>query len=453
MTESAKPAPLRATDGILRVIEIMARLRDPETGCPWDLKQDFRSMTKHVIEEAYEVAEAADSGDTDHLREELGDLLLQVIFYAQLAEEKGIFDINSIANGLADKLISRHPHVFGDEQAATADDVMRIWSARKEAEKAQKLTAPNDKPDYIISVPASLPAMLRTTKLQEKKNKTGWDWATGQDALNNIKDEIAEARAELNDENPGALYQELGDVLFSVVATTRFLGFDPEAVLRACNHKFEGRIWGIEDILHAQGRRIENTSAQEIQDLWIEIKQHRKNGEFLTPRSPREDYFLNIPAALPAIRRTSQMEEKKNAMGWDWVSSDSALQKILDELEEAVVELDINNRTALADEMGDVIFASIACIRYIGYDPEEVLNAANDKFERRFHVIEDRLHQEGRRLHQASASEIQDLWVAAKRQEKLSAPVDKSAITAPRTMNGTFTRESLDLPIYAVANS
>lgn len=147
------------------------------------------------------------------------------------------------------------------------------------------------------------------------------------------------------------------------------------------------------------------------------------------------------------------MEEKKNAMGWDWVSSDSALQKILDELEEAVVELDINNRTALADEMGDVIFASIACIRYIGYDPEEVLNAANDKFERRFHVIEDRLHQEGRRLHQASASEIQDLWVAAKRQEKLSAPVDKSAITAPRTMNGTFTREGLDLPIYAVANS
>ena len=214
---------------------VMARLRDPDTGCPWDIEQSNETILKHTIEEAYEVADAIEHGSNDDLKDELGDLLFQVIFYAQMASEKGEFNFDDIAQGVANKMISRHPHVFGDETARSADDVHAIWDAQKEKEKESN--------GALDGVTRALPALLRAQKLQKKAAKVGFEWRTSNDALLKVQEEINEFKEA---DNAIDKEEEFGDLLFALVNHGRMEGLDAEEALRKANNKFIKRFEGME---------------------------------------------------------------------------------------------------------------------------------------------------------------------------------------------------------------
>ncbi len=254
--------------GVERLVEIMRRLRDPEDGCPWDVKQRYDTIAPYTIEEAYEVADAIERGDRDDLCEELGDLLLQVVYHAQIATEEGAFDFQDVVRGVSDKMVGRHPHVFGDADAAD-------WEAIKAAEKAAKGKAPTGALD---DVPRALPALTRAEKLQKRAARVGFDWPD----LAPVVEKIAEETRELADAaalaDPDAIEDELGDVLFGVVNLARRLKADPEKALRRTNAKFERRFAAIERGLAAEGRRPEDASLDEMEALWVAAKHAERKG-------------------------------------------------------------------------------------------------------------------------------------------------------------------------------
>ncbi len=225
----------RAAHGLRRLARIMARLRDPVRGCPWDREQDFASIAPYTIEEAYEVADAIARGDLADLRDELGDLLLQVVFHARMAEEAGAFDLADVAEAICAKMERRHPHIFGDTAAETAEAVLANWEAIKAAEKPRA--------SVLDDVPLALPALTRAEKLQKRAARTGFDWPDATGPRAKIAEELAELDAAADD---AARADELGDLLFAVVNLARHLKIDPEAALRAANIKFETRFRAIE---------------------------------------------------------------------------------------------------------------------------------------------------------------------------------------------------------------
>ncbi len=254
---SPKPAPDQKLKPIDRLLEVMARLRDPNGGCPWDLEQDFKSIAPYTIEEAYEVADAIDRNDVNDLKEELGDLLLQVVFHAQIAQDKKLFTFDDVASAIAEKLIYRHPHVFGDQTAATADDVLTIWNARKDAEKV------ND--SAIDGVTLGLPSLLRAQKLQKKAAKSNFVWPDAQSAWNKIEEELAEFKDAKTKEHQA---EELGDLMFCIVNYARLAGHDAEEVLTATNKKFEKRFKAMESVLKEQNKELKNSSLDEMLSAW-----------------------------------------------------------------------------------------------------------------------------------------------------------------------------------------
>ena len=270
---------------IRRLIDIMAALRDPVHGCPWDVEQTFASIVPFTIEEAYEVADAVERGSSEDLREELGDLLLQVVFHARMAEEAGLFDFGGVVEAITAKLVRRHPHVFGDARAFSPDDVKALWGRVKADEKRAKraLEAKDGRPPEAMSgalngVPVALPALSRALKLQEKAGKVGFDWNDVRAVLEKIREEIVEVEAEIADGSAQALSGEVGDLLFAAVNLARHLKVDPEAALRRANAKFERRFAHIESRLAEVGKTPEAATLDEMERLWIEAKVQERTG-------------------------------------------------------------------------------------------------------------------------------------------------------------------------------
>jgi ATP diphosphatase len=257
-----------------RLIEIMAALRTPGTGCPWDLEQDFATIAPYTLEEAYEVADAIARADMADLREELGDLLLQVVFHARMAEERGAFDFGDVVQTITEKLLRRHPHVFGDARGLTPDGVKQLWESIKGEEKARKTAhrGSDGAAGALAGVPVALPALTRALKLQAKAGKVGFDWNDPMAVLAKIREEADEIEAAIRAGERRHAAAEAGDLLFAVVNLARHLDADPEAVLRATNHKFERRFASIERALAARGKSPSEATLAEMDALWDEAK-------------------------------------------------------------------------------------------------------------------------------------------------------------------------------------
>lgn len=258
----------------------MAALRTPQTGCPWDLEQDFASIAPYTIEEAYEVADAIDRGDLDDLRDELGDLLLQVVFHARMAEETGTFSFGDVVDAITTKMIRRHPHVFGDANARAAGAAKGMWDNIKAEEKAQKRArrVARGEPGedhghgYLDSVPVALPALTRALKLQERAARVGFDWKEAAPILDKVEEEIAELREAMASGDAAASEDEFGDVLFALVNFARHAGIDAEKALRGTNEKFRRRFHFVEAALTANGRTLAESSLDDMEDLWRQAK-------------------------------------------------------------------------------------------------------------------------------------------------------------------------------------
>ncbi|MDB5569352.1 MAG: mazG [Hyphomicrobiales bacterium] len=270
---------MKPSRDIADLIAIMARLRTPEIGCPWDLAQDFASIAPYTIEEAYEVADAIERGDLLDLRDELGDLLLQVVFHARMAQERGLFGFEDVVEAITSKLIRRHPHVFVQARELAPVDVARLWSAIKQEEKAERLAArqaagaPPEPPAGVLAgVPHALPALTRAVKLQEKAGKVGFDWNDARLVLAKLREECDEFERELDARDDAAAAAELGDMLFAMANLARHVKTDPEAALRGCNAKFERRFAFIEQALRARGRSPQDASLEEMDALWDAAK-------------------------------------------------------------------------------------------------------------------------------------------------------------------------------------
>jgi nucleoside triphosphate diphosphatase len=268
--------PMKPSSDIARLIEIMAALRTPGTGCPWDLEQDFASIAPYTIEEAYEVVDAISRGDLDDLRDELGDLLLQVVFHARMAEEAGQFGFGDVVQAITEKLVRRHPHVFGNARDLSPEAVKRLWDEIKAEEKraraARRGVSDEVQAGALAGVPVGLPALTRALKLQEKAGKVGFDWNDPQAVLAKIREEADEISAALAAGDQAGAAAESGDLLFAVVNLARHLDADPEAALRATNAKFERRFAFIEEALAARGKSPTQSTLEEMDTLWDAAK-------------------------------------------------------------------------------------------------------------------------------------------------------------------------------------
>src|ERR1041384_6180673 len=264
---------MKPSRDIARLLEIMAALRTPQTGCPWDLEQTFASIAPYTIEEAYEVADAIARGDLRDLREELGDLLLQVVFHARMAQEQGVFDFGDVVQAITEKLLRRHPHVFGDARGLNVGAVNELWERIKTQEKAaQAASGKAGEVGALAGVPIALPALTRALKLQEKAGKVGFDWNDPRAVLSKIREEADEIACELDAGGRDKVSGEIGDLLFAVVNLARHLDVDPETALRATNLKFERRFGAIEDALAAAGKTPSQATLAEMDALWDAAK-------------------------------------------------------------------------------------------------------------------------------------------------------------------------------------
>ena len=264
------------------LLAVMARLRDPERGCPWDVKQDFASIATYTIEEAYEVAEAIDRGDLGDLKDELGDLLLQVVFHAQMANEQGAFGFADVVAAINDKMIRRHPHVFGDASVEDADAQTAVWERMKAAERAANRRDSDAPPSALDDVPKALPEWQRALKLQKRGANVGYDWPNATPVIAKLEEELEEVREALamppSPERQDAVEDEIGDLLFVAMNLARKAKVDPGTALRRANAKYERRFRQMEALARAQGREFSALSLEEQSALWNEAKRIERGG-------------------------------------------------------------------------------------------------------------------------------------------------------------------------------
>ncbi len=257
--------------GIDELLRIMARLRDPEGGCPWDLEQDFASIAPYTLEEAYEVADAIQRNAPDDLRDELGDLLFQVVYHAQLAGEENWFDFADVVTAINEKMIRRHPHVFGDEEVADAEAQTEAWERHKAREREKKSGQPAE--SAIDGVPLALPALVRAQKIQRRAARVGFDWKETGDVMLKLEEELDELREALAGNQPVArAREELGDLLFSCVNLARFLDADAETLLREASDKFSSRFRKVEQMVAEQQGQLQDFSLLQLEDFWQQAK-------------------------------------------------------------------------------------------------------------------------------------------------------------------------------------
>lgn len=259
---------------VKRLVDIMASLRDPNGGCPWDVAQNFETIAPYTIEEAYEVADAIARNDMADLKDELGDLLFQVVFHARMAEEQGAFDFNAVVEAVCNKMIHRHPHVFADARIDSADDQTRSWEQLKQAERQQRADREGRARGILDDVAQNLPAMMRAVKLQKRAARAGFDWDEPHAVIAKVREELDELEDAIK-KNEGRARQreEMGDLLFSCANLARFVDVDPEDALLAANRKFERRFRFIETALRDQGRSLEDADLEEMESLWGLAKQ------------------------------------------------------------------------------------------------------------------------------------------------------------------------------------
>lgn len=258
-------------ESIQKLLDVMQRLRDPQGGCPWDRQQDFRSIAPYTIEEAYEVADAIEREDLDALRDELGDLLFQVVFHAHLASERGAFGFADVVDAICAKMIRRHPHVFANEVIESADAQSAAWETHKAQERAQRGDG-RERTGLLADVSPGLPAMARAIKLGRRAAAAGFDWPDLAGVRDKLREELAELDEALDSADAAVIEAELGDLMFAIANLGRHLNLDPEAALRRSNRKFEHRFAHIEDRLRAAGRDIRAVPLDELETLWIEAK-------------------------------------------------------------------------------------------------------------------------------------------------------------------------------------
>jgi ATP diphosphatase len=272
------PKPSR---DIQRLIEIMAALRTPGTGCPWDLKQDFSTIAPYTIEEAHEVADAIARGDLEDLKDELGDLLLQVVFHARMAQEQSTFEFGDVVQSITEKLIRRHPHVFGDTANLTPEQVKGLWDKIKAEEKAERALrrGSDDETGALAGIPSGLPALARALKLQQKASKVGFDWNDPRAVLAKIREEADEIEAALDQMDRAAASDEIGDLMFALVNLARHLDVDADAALRATNTKFERRFRSIEAALTKLGKTPDQATLSEMDALWDDAKAAERSAQ------------------------------------------------------------------------------------------------------------------------------------------------------------------------------
>ncbi|MCP3870136.1 MAG: nucleoside triphosphate pyrophosphohydrolase [Gammaproteobacteria bacterium] len=257
-----------------KLLEIMARLRDPVSGCPWDQEQTYASISPHTIEEAYEVADAIERGDLDELKDELGDLLFQVVFYAQLAREQQVFDFEDIVCAISEKMVRRHPHVFAEAQVADVAEQTQAWERQKAAER--KLRSREESPSQLAGVARALPALVRAEKLQRRAAKVGFDWPAVVGVLSKVREELAEVEAESGPSpDPEKVREEVGDLLFSCVNLARHLGVDAETALRGANDKFEHRFRAMEQRVLNKEWELSELDQMALDRLWDQVKQEQ----------------------------------------------------------------------------------------------------------------------------------------------------------------------------------
>jgi tetrapyrrole methylase family protein/MazG family protein len=276
MTQSKNDVSAEVATRFAELVALVARLRGPE-GCPWDREQSHESIKGLVVEEAYEVVEAIDEGDDKELAAELGDLLLQVVFHSDIAAAESRFGVKDVIDALTDKLVRRHPHVFGGEKAGTSGEVLKNWEALKEAERAAKGQAGADA-SMLEGVSPALPAMLEALQLTTKASRVGFDWGNADEAMGKLDEEMDELkRVSGGPSGSHEIEAEIGDLLFTVVNVARLLGVDPETALKASNRKFRRRFRYIEDRLRAQGRKPADSSLDEMDSLWSEAKERESS--------------------------------------------------------------------------------------------------------------------------------------------------------------------------------
>lgn len=264
---------------LVDLLDIMAALRDPQTGCPWDIEQTFETISPYTIEEAYEVDDAIRQGDMAALKSELGDLLLQVVFHAQIAGELGLFDFADIAHAISAKMVKRHPHVFEGASVEDADAQTKAWEDQKAAERAEKALAEGRTPSVLDDLTLGLPALMRAVKLQKRAARVGFDWPDIDPVLEKLGEEIAELQeARDSGEGKDRIEEEFGDLMFVVANIARHLKLDPEEALRKANSKFERRFRGVEKKLEGLGKTPAQSNLQEMDQLWDDIKAEEKAG-------------------------------------------------------------------------------------------------------------------------------------------------------------------------------
>lgn len=257
------------------LVAVMARLRSA-TGCPWDREQTHASLKPYLLEEAYEALEAIDEGDDEELRKELGDVLLQVVFHAQIAAEEGRFDIEDISRAIVDKLVHRHPHVFGDVEVDGAEQVLKNWEQIKKAERQEAQEAP---PSALDGVPKALPALLRAQRVQHKAARVGFDWPDAEGPLEKVEEEFGELRQAWQDGRQEAVEEEFGDLLFALVNAGRFMQLTPEDALRRAVEKFERRFRAVEEVYRQRGEDMAASDLAAMDRVWDEVKAAEKAGE------------------------------------------------------------------------------------------------------------------------------------------------------------------------------
>src|SRR5688572_7010518 len=265
-----------SSDALKQLLKVMEQLRNPNGGCPWDLEQTFATIAPYTIEEAYEVADAIERGDPVHLRDELGDLLFQVVFHARMAEERGWFDFNAVAEAIRDKLVRRHPHVFSDHRFATDADRSANWEEQKAQERAAAATRTGNEASVLGDVPKALPALTRAAKLGKRASRVGFDWPDVSGIRAKLDEELSELDEARKAADTAAMADELGDVLFTIVNLGRKLDLDGEESLRAANAKFERRFRHMEALARARGLNLEALSPAAWDALWVESKAQTK---------------------------------------------------------------------------------------------------------------------------------------------------------------------------------
>ncbi|MES9862749.1 MAG: nucleoside triphosphate pyrophosphohydrolase [Candidatus Thiodiazotropha sp. LLP2] len=263
-------------EAMQRLLKIMAKLRDPDKGCPWDLRQTYSTIVPYTLEEAYEVADTIQRGEMSELRDELGDLLFQVVFYSQIAKEDGHFDFNDVSNGICSKMIRRHPHVFSDKQYQSDEELRHAWEQTKAEERSQR----NDisaQTSHIDGVAKALPALIRAEKLQKWAARVGFDWPDAQSAFNKVREELEEVTSEMEGADKDRLQDELGDLLFSIVNVVRLLDLDAEQTMSRANEKFEKRFRYMERRLNEEGiTNIQELSLEKLDNAWERMKRETK---------------------------------------------------------------------------------------------------------------------------------------------------------------------------------